>query len=157
MGINKHSKYLDIFSKDPLSSSTYQNRKYLLFISLATIAIYKAGFLPKKISWADIELSKSNLESLKFFLFIILTYFLISFFISSIFEIITWLKEIFIEHKNYDEQNKTPEQILEHLRIQKEIKKAKKTDRLFLTLVCIRISFEYIIPLIIGTYSVFCI
>lgn len=158
--VNKFNNYFEIVSKSPFSPNSIDERKSLLLFSCIGIFLYKFGLLPSKISWAGIELSYSNQESIKYILSLIIIYFLSNFLIKGSFEFINWALILFSQspyENSKNHTNKNPEEILSNIKESKRllVKITSNKYRSFLFL--LRITIEFFLPLFFSLYALWSI
>jgi hypothetical protein len=76
--------------KDPLNKMTRDERRYLLGVSGAGIAMVKANLVPKEITTLGIKIGDINRTYLLWCVAIVVSYFLIAFFLYALSDVIEW-------------------------------------------------------------------
>jgi hypothetical protein len=69
----------EIAIRDPLSKVTRTERRYLLGVSVITIAIVQTGFVPSKVAALGVEFSQGDQRKLLGILALVTMYFLVAF------------------------------------------------------------------------------
>lgn len=148
----------DVLLNDPLRELTRKERKVLLATSMVGLAMVKVGLVPTKISALGIDFDKTNQQAFYLVVGILLAYFLCAFLIYAVVDFVVWQRvwykckvpeivenEIGIYPDDLDmawwqlwENNRTFRIIYHHL------------PR---PVAYIRLSFEIVLPLAIGIYS----
>ena len=152
----------DIRLRDPLSEVTRKERKFLLGISIIAITLVKAGIVPTKLSALGVEFGKTDQQSLLWVLGLITLYFLIAFVIYASSDFLAWrlafrqafrrsLKERWEAELKGDDSDKRLREYEQDIRM-------KMSNRVVFLLSgpvsFIRALFEFLLPVVIGVYTI---
>ena len=150
-------KDIDSLFHDPLSEVTRKERRMLLIVSLAGIAITKAGLIPSQIKALGINFASSDQKSLYFLVSAIVIYFIIAFFIYSASDFLVLYRSFYEDRrqqmiKSYENENRgfsTPEMI--EMEVDKQMRKTRTRIETFSTpTILFRAFFEFILPIGVG-------
>jgi hypothetical protein len=152
----------DVKLRDPLSEVTRKERKFLLGISIIAITLVKAGIVPTKLSALGVEFGKTDQQSLLWVLGLITLYFLIAFIVYASSDFLAWrlafrqalrrsLKERWDAELQGDESYK---RLREY---EQEFRMGIGNRVVFILsgpVSFIRALFEFILPIVIGIYTI---
>ena len=165
-------KLSDLSIKDPLSELSRKERKSLLLTSIIGIIISKAGLIPTKINALGIEFKETDQNILLLIVISLILYFLIAFIMYSSSDFLAWRLSFLdvikdktirmiledIERKstqgtmvNITERDK---QKAESIASDELLRKHKIIFSLIKPTSFIRAIFEFIIPIVIGIFSI---
>lgn len=159
--MSDHNKNIRLV--DPLSEVTRKERRMLLGLSMLGIFFVKAGILPSKISALGIELATNDQGAFLYLTSLVLLYFTVAFFIYAMSDFIVWKKSIseayISEYKKYMIVRDSYPQSASEAEIEDEEKQAYKRNEIWVSLTkpmsISRAIFEFVLPLIVGSYSMF--
>lgn len=142
--------------QDPLSDITRKERRSLLGISILSIAMVKTKLIPTKISALGIEFTGANQKTLLFLVMLIVFYYLCAFTFYGLSDFLAWRIDIFEALKKaYKNAQMMEEREFEiHRKIVSDPRTAFNLK--FSSLASIlRALFEFLLPLIVGIYSIY--
>lgn len=152
---------LDIIAdrlKVPLGAVAISNRKQLLLFSVLGIIVTILGVMPTKITMLGIEFDASNQRAFLILLAIVVVYYLISFVVSLLSDLMAWKvlfafnkEKLLINTDDFDISHLRKEQVLEQLKL--EISSINRSKLLF----SVRILIDVIIPILLSFFSSFCL
>ena len=151
----------EVILQDPLNEATRKERRSLLGISVLAIILVKAGIIPTKLTALGVEFGKADQQSLLWVLNLITLYFLIAFLIYAVSDFLAWriafinaFRERLAE-REFDESGLAAPVELGHLEFEFL---SRLSNRFVFTLSrpvsFIRAAFEFVLPVIMGIYSV---
>jgi len=160
--------------KDPLRELTRNKRKYLLLSSVIAIAVIKAGFVPTKVSALGIEFQQSEQRYLIIFISLIALYFLASFILYAVADLLAWIHEIRVIQKltirhgiEKNEARKAPlrdktdikialrEKVIEEQQKDLDTEKLSKLVLSSTTPVVLLKGFlDFVLPILVGIYAI---
>ena len=147
---------------DPLSEVTRKERRILLGLSMLGIFFVKAGALPSKINALGIELESSDQSAFLYLMSFGLLYFTLAFFIYAMSDFIVWrnavTKAYIVSYKDYMKERDCYPQDPDGAELQSEEQRAYQRNRIWQILTkpmsITRAAFEFLLPLIVGIYSI---
>jgi len=154
----------EIRLRDPLSETTRAERRSLLAISVIGLIIVKTGLVPSKISALGIDFSFTDQVFLFRALSAITAYFLLAFVIYAASDLAAWTHAIFsatrerireeqMQELDSDLQQRNIRRAVEH-EIASRLGPAYSTLRLSV-ISQIRALFDFLVPVVIGLWSIF--
>jgi len=146
---------------DPLSEHTRKERRFLLGVSLVTVAVAQTGLIPTKIEALGIAVEKADQKALLLLLAIMVAYLLVTFIVYAAADFVrlrgaynsALLHHLQSEHGFYREKHDPTDP--PHERTRKRIK-----NRVGFYMVMsrrsafIRTAWEFFFPIIVGLYAV---
>jgi len=159
---------MDIRLRDPLSTETRTERRTLLGASAIGIVIVKTGLIPSKISALGIEFTQTDQRSLLLAIAAIVSYFLVAFLIYATSDFLAWrslyqeahtqksldAKKRYEQGMRMDIVDQDRELTIEEHDIQKFFKSRHVILRLSSPMSLIRAMFEFVVPILVGVYSI---
>jgi len=159
----------EIRLKDPLSDVTRKERRSLLGVSALGIVMVKTGLVPSKISALGIDFSPTDQKTILRAVAVVVGYFLVAFLVYAASDFFAWryalrsaVREAVIkreeeELKGAEDWNKrVADRVDEVLRHQfgRELEYWRFGIKPVSTL---RATFEFILPVLVGTYAIHCL
>jgi hypothetical protein len=145
---------------EPLSSVTRRERRLLLGVSVFSIAVVKAGFVPSKISALGIEFANTDQHSILRIMAFIGVYFLFAFLIYASSDFIAWRKAlrkkriVNLKEKYEEGQISDPRYHYQQEYIYKHIGSGWFIYIFSKPLSVIRAVFEFVLPIVVGIYAI---
>lgn len=154
-GNMKNKSVAEVRVQDPLREITRKERKFLLFASIIGLTISKVGIVPETIAMFGITISDANQSSFLTIISLVISYFVVGFIIYGISDFITWRieinkvrldgsspAEVVKEQSEYDSQFETYDHLYRLVYFSRPAS-------------VIRGMFEFILPIIIGIYTIY--
>ncbi len=160
-------KDIDSLLHDPLSEVTRKERRMLLIVSLAGIAITKAGLIPSQIKTLGINFASSDQKSLYFLVSAIVIYFIIAFFIYSASDFLVLYRSFYEDRKQRLLKREMADYEFEHtgaftepemieMEVDDKMRQTRTRIETFSTpTILFRAFFEFILPIGVGIYSTY--
>lgn len=149
---------LQIRLQDPLSEVTRKERRMLMSISMLSLLVSKAGFIPNKISALGIDFGQINQQSFIYILAVIIGYFTLSFLLYSTSDFLTWQfdydesrDQLFTEHMEKISNLRSEQS--DNLLPRKSITNWLNINSKYIAI--IRNIFEFFLPIFTGCYSIY--
>jgi hypothetical protein len=143
----------DLLVGDPLSEVTRKQRRMLLVVSAVSIAVTKTGLIPTKISALGIDFKQTDQESLLLVFSMVVLYFGAAFLIYGMADLLAWRRSRLKYRINYRK-----EQALLQKEHGPEFVRASYLSPPWFSVPrrlvsSVREVFEFLLPIIIGIYS----
>jgi hypothetical protein len=141
--------------KDPLSDITRKERRSLLGISAIGIVIVKIGLVPEKISALGIDFTTHNQQAFLHFLGWIVLFYSVAFMIYATSDFITWRLSFITEFRTMLAKRRDPSGDPLGASDKEMLERLENKWSLFSTATsAVRTAFEFVVPLIVASYSV---
>jgi len=153
---------------DPMNEVTRKERRALLGVSVVSLTIAKAGILPVKIKSLGIEFSVGDKKTLLFILAAILFYFLVTFIVYAVTDVISWQRSycelvdrLALEEakRNWEAEQAGATNVvvdIEAVNTREETWKSILRKAIAPTSV-IRAGVEFLLPLAVGVFAIVCL
>lgn len=153
----------DLVAYDPLSEVTRRERKALLGVAVVGIALAEVPLVPTKLSALGLEFSTMNQRAFLALYAVVVTYFLIGFFVYAFTDYVAWKKSQAIHYREYLRQDELVRKSL-GVEIENEAMKHFANDgcpyrgfasyRTAKFASGLRAAFEFLLPLAVANYSI---
>lgn len=155
-----NEKIKDYLLNDPLSEITRKERRTLLAVSIIGISLIKAGLVPTKITALGIDFDKTNQKAFMLIFLSIVIYFFFAFLLYAAADFLAWKRAIWafrglkVQDQLFDIELPDAVDETTNNELYRIAGVNPKLSCLVIPVSVVRLAFDFVIPVIIGVYSI---